>query len=303
MSQTAEEKEMELIRKKSSTGVHVNHTRVQGEEFPYFTFPNLEKLDFLTHLFTTRLGGVSSGALQSLNLSYARGDAPSNVDKNFARVAKVLGVSVQDMVFTDQTHSANIRVVTEKDRGKGIVKKRDFHEIDGLVTNTQGIVLCAFFADCVPVLLADPVHRAIGLVHSGWRGTASSVSQMALGKMRDVYGTRPGDCFAAVGPSICRDCYEVSGDVAEVFLEAFGLAEAKSKEEAEEKELPLYRKPGGKYQLNLWRANELVLLDAGVPREHIFITDVCTCCNPQILFSHRASGGQRGNLGAFMMLK
>ena len=294
---------MELIRKRDRAGVHVNHTIIKGKDFPYLTFPNLEKLDFVTHLFTTRLGGVSSGALESLNLSYARGDDPSNVDENFARVAEALGMSVQDMVFTDQTHTANIRVVTEEDRGKGIAKNRDFHDIDGLITNTPGIVLSAFFADCVPVLLADPVHRAIGLVHSGWRGTAASVSQAALGKMRDAYGTRPEDCFAAVGPSICGDCYEVSADVADVFIEAFGSEAAGSKEEADEKERFLYRKPDGKYQLDLWRANERVLLDAGVPKEHIFITDVCTCCNPQVLFSHRASKGQRGNLGAFMVLR
>lgn len=298
---------MELIRKKSNAGthagVHVNYTKLGGEDFPYLTFPNLEKLDFLKHVFTTRFGGVSSGVLESLNLSYARGDEPSNVDENFSRVANVLGASVKDMVFTNQTHTANVRVVTEKDRGKGACQSRDYGQIDGLITNIQGIVLCAFFADCVPVLLADPVHRVIGLVHSGWRGTAASISQVALTAMHDVYGTSPKDCFAAVGPSICGDCYEVSGDVADVFLEVFGLPAGASREEAAENQLLLYRKPGGKYQLDLWRANELLLLDAGVPKEHIFVTDVCTCCNPQALFSHRASRGQRGNLGAFMMIK
>ncbi|MCM1102819.1 MAG: peptidoglycan editing factor PgeF [Clostridium sp.] len=298
---------MELIRTKNRAengiGVHANHAQVGEADFPYLTFPNLEKLDFLAHLFTTRMGGVSSGALQSLNLSYARGDEPANVNENFLRVAKVMGVSVEDMVFTDQTHTANVRVVTEDDRGKGAVRPRDFQQIDGLITNTPGIVLCAFFADCVPILLADPAHRAIGLVHSGWRGTAASISQAALGRMRDVYGTRPEDCFAAVGPSICRDCYEVSAEVAEVFLEMFRIPAAVSKAEAEEKNAILYRKPDGKYQLDLWRANERLLLDAGVSKEHIFITDVCTCCNHKLLFSHRASNGQRGNLGAFMMIK
>lgn len=294
---------MELIRKKGGAGVRVNHTRIRGEDFPYLTFPNLDKLDFLTHLFTTRMGGVSSGALQSLNLSYARGDEPSNVDENFSRVAEAMGASVRDMVLTDQTHTANICVVTDEDRGKGAVRPRDFQQIDGLVTNTPGIVLCAFFADCVPILLADPVHRAIGLVHSGWRGTASAISQAALDQMRDVYGTKPEDCFAAVGPSICRECYEVSSDVADVFTERYHLPVAASGEEAERKELLLYRKEDGKYQLDLWRANERVLLQAGVPKTHLFITDVCTCCNPRFLFSHRASNGQRGNLGAFMMIK
>ncbi len=293
---------MEPIRKRSQAGVHVCHQEIKGEDFCYLTFPNLEKLSFLTHLFTTRLGGVSKGALASLNFSYARGDDAANVDENFARAAQAMGVSVQDMAFTDQTHTANVRVVTEKDRGKGIVRSRDYKDVDGLITNIPGIVLCAFFADCVPVYLADPVHRAVGLVHSGWRGTVASIAQAALNKMRDVYGTRPEECVAAIGPSICRECYEVGEDVAGAFERVFGLPTAFSREEAEEKERILYRKPGGRYQLDLWLANRIVLLEAGVPQENIFVTDICTCCNPELLFSHRASRGQRGNLGAFIKI-
>lgn len=285
---------MEFIRKESGAGMQVCHKEIKGEDFWYLTAPNLAAQAFITHLFTTRMGGVSSGELASLNLSYSRGDDPANVDENFARVAQALHVSVRDMVFTDQTHTANVRVVTEEDSGKGISRMRDYQDVDGLVTNVPGIVLCAFFADCVPIYLVDPVHRAIGLVHSGWRGTAASIAQAALTRMGDVYGTKPEQVLAAVGPSICRECYEVGGDVAEAFSGAFG--------EAEDSMRILYRKPGGKFQLDLWRANELVLLKAGLPRENIFVTDICTCCNPQLLFSHRASMGRRGNLGAFLMI-
>lgn len=310
---------MEFIRKKSRAGMQVCHKEIQGEDFWYLTAPNLAAQAFITHLFTTRMGGVSSGELASLNLSYSRGDDPANVDENFARVAQALHVSVRDMVFTDQTHTSNVRVVTEKDRGKGITHKRDYQDIDGLVTNVPGIVLCAFFADCVPIYLVDPVHRAIGLVHSGWRGTAASIAQAALDRMGDVYGTKPEQVLAAVGPSICRECYEVGGDVAEAFSDAFGIPAADFKESTDSKEPAdfmesedslesgdniqiFYRKPDGEFQLDLWRANELVLLKAGLPRENIFVTDICTCCNPQLLFSHRASMGRRGNLGAFLMI-
>lgn len=274
----------------------------ESGSFPYLEFPLLKQTDLVTHMFTTRDGGVSKGKFESLNLSFSRGDEQEAVQENFARVAQVMGAKPNDLVCTDQTHTTNIRIVTEKDRGKGVTRARDYKEIDGLVTNVPGIVLSAFFADCVPVYVVDPVHKAIGLAHSGWRGTVASIGQALLKKMWEAYGTRPEECLAAIGPSICRECYEVSEDVADAFFRVFGLPIADSMEEAEEKNLILYRKRNHKYQLDLWRANELVLLDAGVPQEQIAVTNICTCCNMEKLFSHRATNGERGNLGAFIKL-
>lgn len=270
--------------------------------FPYLEFPLLKQSGLVTHLFTTRAGGVSKGKFESLNLSFTRGDEQEAVEENFARVAKVMGAKAADMVCTDQTHTTNIRIVTEKDRGKGVTKKRDYTDIDGVVTNVPGIVLSAFFADCVPIYIVDPVHKAIGLAHSGWRGTVASMGQALISRMAEAYGTRPEECVAAIGPSICRECYEVSEDVADAFTQVFGLPIADNMEEAEKKQLILYRKRNRKYQLDLWRANELVLLDAGVPKEQIAVTNICTCCNKELLFSHRATNGERGNLGAFLKL-
>ena len=127
----------------------------------------------------------------------------------------------------------------------------------------------------------DPVHRAIGLAHSGWKGTVGKIGQVTVRKMAEEFGSDPGDLLAAVGPSICQECYEVSGDVIEQFQASY-----------REKywESIFYKKENGKYQLNLWRANEIVFLEFGILPEHISITDVCTCCNPEILYSHRASG-------------
>ncbi len=138
----------------------------------------------------------------------------------------------------------------------------------------------------------DPVHKAIGLSHSGWRGTVGRMGQATVEAMERSFGSQPKDLLCAIGPSICQDCYEVSRDVAEAFIFAFPT---------HEKEI-LQAGALGKYQLDLWKANEIVLTEAGVLKEHIDLAGLCTCCNSSILFSHRASKGKRGNLGAFLML-
>ena len=261
-------------------------------EVEYLTFPLLEQTGIVRHLFTTRLGGVSQGVCSSMNLSYARGDEKEAVDENFRRIAGVLGCGLEDIVCSDQTHTVNLRVVTRQDGGKGIVRPRDYHDIDGLLTDEPGIVLATFYADCVPLYFVDTRNRAVALAHSGWRGTVARMGRCVAEKMKEVYGTRPEDLTAAIGPSICQKCYEVSGDVAEAFAGEFPMYEGEI----------LQDKGNGKYQLDLWRANERILLDAGVKQEQIAVTNLCTCCNPKLLFSHRASQGKRGNLGAFLCL-
>jgi hypothetical protein len=260
---------------------------------PYFVFQNLEQTGLVRHGFSTRMGGVSTGYLGTMNLSFTRGDEPENVRENFRRIAKAIGFEPESLVLTDQTHTTNVRRVTEADRGKGYSIPRDYQDIDGLITNVPGLVLATFYADCVPLYFVDPVHAAIGLSHSGWKGTVKRMGQVTLKRMAEEFGTDPADVQAAVGPSICQDCYEVSEDVAMEFQQEF--------ENSADEQL-LYRKENGKYQLNLWKANELVLLEAGIRPEHLAITNVCTCCNPELLFSHRASQGKRGNLGAFLEL-
>lgn len=269
---------------------------------PYFYFPHLNAGNLVQNLFTTRHGGVSAGEFATLNLSFSRGDDEAAVLENYRRVAKAMGGTIDDIVCTDQTHTANVRVVTKEDHGKGITRKRDYQDVDGLVTNEPGIILAAFFADCVPVCIVDPVHKAVGLAHSGWRGTVAFMGQALLDKMQKTYGSRPEECLAAIGPSICRECYEVGGEVAEEFLRAFHQEAAASKEEAEQQKSLVYQNANGKFQLDLWRANELVLLQAGILPEHLSVTDICTCCQPTLLFSHRASHGRRGNLGMFVKL-
>ena len=148
-----------------------------------------------------------------------------------------------------------------------------------------------FYADCVPLYFVDPVKKAIGLAHSGWRGTVAGMGACMVQFIREHFHSDPKDLIAAIGPSICVDCYEVSEEVAEQFREGFP------------EEVLQPGKADGKYQLDLWKANESILLKAGILPEHLTVTDVCTCHNPEYLFSHRASHGQRGNLAAFLMLK
>ena len=269
--------------------------RIQEKDGVYWlTYPGLEAEKEFLHGFSTRLGGVSKEHLYSMNLSFARGDREENVRENFQRIAHAVGFSEEKMVFTHQTHTTNVRKVTEEDWGKGFSRERDYSDVDGLITNVSQTVLTTFYADCVPIYLVDPVKKAIGLCHSGWRGTVGRISQVTIARMQEEYGSDPKDILAAVGPSICQNCYEVSGDVIEQFQDSF--------REKYWKEL-FYQKENGKYQLNLWKANEIILEEAGITKEHISVTDICTCCNPQLLYSHRASKGQRGNLAAFLMIR
>ena len=282
---------MEWYRHNNKRQMRIN----RNGELVYLTFPILEEIDWVSHLFSTRMGGVSEGIFRSMNLSYTRGDEKEAVDENFRRIAGLLSCSVEDIVCSDQTHTTNLRVVGKQDGGKGITKKKDYRDVDGLLTDEPGVYLATFFADCVPLYFVDTKRRAIALAHSGWRGTGARMGQCVVEKMRDVYGTDPADLTAAVGPSICQECYEVSEDVAEAFAGAF-----RGQGQADE---ILLNKGGGKYQLDLWRANEIVLKEAGILEEKIQVTDLCTCHNSSYLFSHRASHGQRGNLGAFLGIR
>ena len=267
---------------------------VEKNGVPYFVFKNLEDTGLVRHGFSTRMGGVSEGFLGSLNLSFTRGDDPEKVRENFRRMGMAVGFETKDLVLSDQTHTTNVRLVTEEDRGKGFDKEKDYTDTDGLITNVPGLMLVTIYADCVPLYFVDPVHKAIGLSHSGWKGTVHRMGKVTLERMAEEFGTRPEDVQAAIGPSICQDCYEVSEDVARAFMDEFA-------DRLDDR--LVYRKDNGKYQLNLWRANKLVLQEAGIRPEHLTITNVCTCCNHELLFSHRASHGQRGNLGAFLGLK
>ena len=260
---------------------------------PYIQFKNLSATGIVKHGFSTRKGGVSTGIFSSMNLNFKRGDDPDAVLENYRRMAAALNMRVEDMVLSDQTHTTNVRVITEEDRGKGILRPQDYSDVDGMITNVPGIVLVTSYADCVPLYFVDPVRKAIGLSHSGWKGTVGHIGQKTVWKMHEVYGSEPKDIVAAIGPSICQSCYEVSDDVAEAFRANFTADEAAD---------ILLDKGNGKYQMDLWKANWYVLTDAGILPEHLSVTDLCTACHPDLLWSHRKTNGQRGGLSAFLSL-
>ena len=271
-----------------------NYRSEEGYVLPYLSFSSYEALPYIRHMFTTREGGVSKDIYESLNLSFTRGDDETAVLENYRRVAQALGTSIDHIVTSDQTHTTNVRPVGKEDLGKGITRPRDYKDVDGMITDQPGVLLATFYADCVPLYFVDPVKKVIGLSHSGWRGTVGKIGKVTVEKMEEEFGCDPADILGAVGPSICQDCYEVSEDVIKKFRENY-----------DENLWPeiFYQKENGKYQLNLWKANESVFLESGILPEHIAVTNVCTHCNPDILFSHRTTGNERGTLSAFLALK
>lgn len=263
------------------------------EKLPLIRYDLFDELPFLTHGFTTRLGGVSEGIFSTMNLSFTRGDDREKVLRNYEILAGEIGYSVEDFVASDQTHTTNIRIVTKADRGKGIVRKRDYKDIDGLMTNEKDIVLFTYYADCVPLFFADRVKKVIALSHSGWRGTVNRMAEVTINKMCREFGSNKEDIICAIGPSICRDCYEVSEDVRLEFERKFCAEDMKKIFTAKEND---------KYLLDLWKANEIILIEAGISADNIENRQICTCCNKDILFSHRGLAGKRGNLAAFMAI-
>ena len=281
---------MEYIQLNKESG---STTRINfNNGVPYISYRILDDIPWLKNAVSTRLGGVSKDYLASMNLGFNRGDLDENVIRNDEIFANAIGVNPKNIVTGNQTHTTNVKVVTKDDCGKGIYRDRNYTDIDGLITNEKGIVLATYYADCVPLLIVDTKNKAIGLSHSGWRGTVGKIGKVTIEKMGELYGTKPEDIVACIGPSICQKCYEISEEVAVQFKEAFP---------DNIKEI-LINKGNGKYQLDLWECNRINFKEAGVLPENIKVTDICTCHNTDVLFSHRGHNGKRGNLGAFLSI-
>ena len=265
-----------------------------SKKVPYIKFKCFEDIDFINYGFSTRLGGTSKGIFSSMNLSFARGDDENCVSVNFELIADSIGTIPQHMVYAKQTHTTNVLKVGKNECGMGVIRERDFSDIDGLITNEPGVCLVTSYADCVPLYFVDIKKKCIGLSHAGWRGTVGKIGIKTVEMMIQAFDSNPQDIIAFIGPSICKDCYEISKDVADEFLQAY------SKEISNRILIP---KSNEKFQLNLHLANKYNLLEAGLKPENIFVTDICTCCNPDLLYSHRASKGQRGGLCGFLEIK
>ena len=240
------------------------------------------------HCFTTRFGGVSEGSQSSLNIAFGRGDSMENVEKNLHILAEALEFDPKKYVLTRQTHSDIVRAVTDKDCS-GLCH-RDYPECDALVTNTPGVALLVFTADCTPILLHDPVTGAVGAAHAGWRGTAQAIGAKTVQAMVDNFGCDPRNIRAAIGPNIGFCCFETDADVPEAMLAAFG-----------EEVQSCIVKQGEKYRLDLKAINAFILRRAGL--EHIDISENCTVCEHDRFWSHRYTKGDRGSQGAIIVCK
>ncbi len=259
---------------------------------PMLYYPLWEEIPFIVHGMSTRAGGVSEGIYAAMNFREDGEDKQENIRENYRRTAAHLGCDVKLIVRPSLVHGNHVHLVTEADYGNGAVRPSELFDTDALITDTPGVTLCATFADCVPLFFVDVKKRAIGLAHSGWRGTVKKIGAETVKAMRENFGSAPQDIQAAIGPCICQECYEIGEEVADEFRRVFSYTGD-----------ILYKNQFGRYQLNLRKANEQVFLEAGILPEHITMSDICTCCNPELLFSHRATQGKRGALGAFLGLK
>lgn len=252
------------------------------------------QLEYLTaegisvpHCFTTRLGGVSTGHLASLNLGLSRGDTPENVAENYRLLGLAVGISPENIVATKQIHSDIVYRATAADRGKCLVEGAS-PVCDALITNEPGVALNVFTADCTPILYHDPVTGAVGAAHAGWRGTAAGIAARTVQAMVDACGCKPENIRAAIGPHIGPCCFATDWDVPQAMLDALG-------EEAR----PWIEARGDKYYVNLTEINALFLRRAGI--RHIEASADCTACQPDRFWSYRRVGTRRGAQGAIIL--
>ena len=270
--------------------------KISSGLLPMVESPLFQRETGIQHGFSTRKGGVSKEHLTSLNLSFSVEDARENVLENFRRIGERFGKTPEDFVLSKQSHETKVLKVGVKDRGKGITKDRDYEGIDALITDEKGIILSCFSADCVPILFYDPIHKAVGACHSGWRGTKGKILQNVVEEMRKHFYSNPAEILIAIGPSICKEQYVVSEDLALSFLEDYP-------DLGEDTASPIQRISKDKFQLDLWDLNRRIALDCGIKEEHISISGYCTMENPELFFSHRYSQGKRGLQGAFICLQ
>ena len=245
----------------------------------------------VAHGFSTRIGGVSEGMWESLNLGVGRGDDPDHVRENYRRFFAAAGVAPGKVAMTNQIHGGAVRTVTTADVKADPYDKVGY-EADGLMTDLPGVALLVYSADCIPILFYDPVRRCVAAVHAGWRGTAAGIATAAVERMEDVYGSDRGDILAAIGPGIGPDCFETHEDVPNAMTAALSTAVLQH----------IAIKENGKFAVDLKGINAMRLEQAGLARSHIDLCGVCSCCHPELFWSHRKLGTNRGSMAAVIQL-
>ncbi len=251
----------------------------------YYTDENIDSCGGLMHMFTTRHGGVSEGPLTSLNMGVSREADIANAIENYKRACNAIGADYTRAVLSKQTHTTNIRIVTEADAGKGLTRISDITDTDGLITNVKNLPLVIFYADCVPILLYDSVKKVVAAVHAGWRGTANKIAANAVSIMQEKFFCNPSNIYAAIGPSICQNHFETGTEVAENFKDFDNCIIFKN----------------NKAYIDLWQVNSEILQNCGVCNIHI--SGLCTVCNTDMFFSHRGCGSDTGRMALIAYLK
>ncbi len=243
----------------------------------------------LQHAMSTRLGGVSKAPWQSLNLGYHVGDCEEDVTVNRKRFCEAVGAEASKVVALQQVHGDVVVVADEGQCGQGAFAwDGALAGTDAVVTAAKGVPLLLLVADCVPVLLFDPVRRVLALAHAGWKGTVEGIAVSALGVMQRRFGTKAEDCLAALGPSIGQCCYPVGETVLQKLPTSLPQG--------------LLRSEKGEQRLDLRGLNAWLLSEAGIPLQQIADAGVCTCCQKALFFSHRGDNGQSGRLGLLAWL-
>lgn len=265
----------------------------ENKGVPYLTYNRLSDIDFIRHAFSTKHGGVSTDEWTSMNFAFSRGDNPENVLENYKIFSDAVGFDYNSLVTSSQDHHTYVRPVTKNECGIGIWREKDMLSVDALITNEPNVTLVTHYADCTPLFFVDTVGKAIGLAHAGWRGTVGKIGEEVIKKMTALYGTNPSNVVVAIGPAISKCCYEVDKDCAENFYNLKDLDNSKF----------IFPKEDGKYMIDLLETNRQIVMKAGVKEENIVLSDLCTKCNSDLLWSHRATNGHRGTMCAFMCIE
>ncbi|ONI44190.1 hypothetical protein AN641_08075 [Candidatus Epulonipiscioides gigas] len=267
--------------------MHFGRRKVNVVEL--FVFDEWQQNKSITHCYSTRKGGVSSGAFKSMNLGFNRNDNDTNVLCNYEIMAETLKVDIESFVTAQQTHTKNIKFVTKSDCGNGVTKPNKFKDVDGIYTNEKGVTLVTHYADCVPLFFYAPKAEVIGMAHAGWKGTFAEIGkEMAMSFHKD-FNIPIDEIEVGIGPSICKKCFEVHSDVSDIFLsnELFKTCVTKNNKK-------------DKFNIDLWECNKRSLESIGIKK--IYVAELCTCCNKSLFFSHRRDGANRGSAAGFIAL-
>lgn len=255
----------------------------------YLTFNALSSIPFIRHAFSTKLG-EGSLTKHPMDMSFDHDDYDA-VTHNYKLLCSAAGLDYTSLVASSQDHHTFVRVCTSAQKGIGVYRKKDIMSVDALVTIEPGVTLCTYYADCTPIFFVDTVTHAIGLAHAGWRGTVGRIAQKVTDTMKESFGTDPADVVCAIGPNISVCCYEVDKPCADEFY-ALGL----------DSDRFVFPKEGGKYMVDMLECNRQILVESGVKPENITLSDICTQHNSDLLWSHRATKGDRGLMCAMLRI-